>query len=182
MADLASVFVKQNDIENATDAPLTEALMTKQGSNDNYLKDELDTQDARITFIETVGFSKSAALNASLIGVNLTETTIMTVSHTSITGFTQIALENGPAGGPKGLYMDNTSNGGVLRIKRNGTQIYQLLVAGTFYTALHSGYLFTDNAAGTGANTYTLTLQAGGAGLPVIYNAVDLYFTATTLK
>lgn len=44
MADLASTFTKVNDVEVAPDAPVTEALFTKLGQNDNYLKDNLDAE------------------------------------------------------------------------------------------------------------------------------------------
>lgn len=46
MADLPSTFAKVNDVEVSQDAPITEALMGKLGSNDNYLKDNLDDEIA----------------------------------------------------------------------------------------------------------------------------------------
>lgn len=44
MADLPSTFSKVNDVEVAQDAPVTEALFAKIGSDVNYLKDNLDAE------------------------------------------------------------------------------------------------------------------------------------------
>jgi len=53
MANLPSTFAKVNDIEVAQDAPVTEALMGKMGSNDNYLKDNLDDEIVDRTAADT---------------------------------------------------------------------------------------------------------------------------------
>jgi hypothetical protein len=44
MADLPSTFTKVNDVEVGPDKPITEALLTKLGQNDNYLYDNLNTE------------------------------------------------------------------------------------------------------------------------------------------
>ena len=62
MADLPSSFVKVNDVEVAQDAPVTEALFSKLGSNDNYLKDESDSQDTDIATINSTLTTHAGAI------------------------------------------------------------------------------------------------------------------------
>lgn len=53
MANLPSTFDYVNDIEVAQDAPITESLNQKYGSNDNYLKDTTDDHETRVAALET---------------------------------------------------------------------------------------------------------------------------------
>lgn len=54
MADLPSTFTKVNDVEVAPDAPVTEALFTKLGQNDNYLYDAINTEITNRTNADAV--------------------------------------------------------------------------------------------------------------------------------
>lgn len=70
MADIPSSFTKVNDVEVASDAPVTEALNFKYGGNDNYLKDERDSHESRIVVLENA--------NTSASGIDNTPTTPLT--------------------------------------------------------------------------------------------------------
>lgn len=72
MADLPSSFVKVNDVEVQQDAPVTEALFAKMGSNDNYLKDESDAQDVDISTINsTLTTHAGAIFSRGYVGTNV---------------------------------------------------------------------------------------------------------------
>lgn len=69
MADLASVKAKENDVENAQDAPVSEALMVKKGQNVNYLIDTTDTQTSDISALTSSIASRNVAThNAAIAG------------------------------------------------------------------------------------------------------------------
>lgn len=71
MADLPSTFAKVNDVEVTQDAPVTEALEAKFGSNDNYLKDNLD---AEITNRAAGDAAITADINTNVKGAGPTQT------------------------------------------------------------------------------------------------------------
>jgi hypothetical protein len=71
MADLPSSFSKVNDVEVAQDGPVSEALFDKLGSNDNYLKDNLD---AEITNRAAGDAAITADINTNVKGAGPTQT------------------------------------------------------------------------------------------------------------
>jgi hypothetical protein len=95
MADLASIEDKITDIEVAANAPLSEALNTRYGSNINGLIDKTDSQDSRITALE----SRTAVFGtlvgdpaASVVGLSASTWTDLgpTVTITSVGNAIQI--------------------------------------------------------------------------------------------
>lgn len=85
MADLPTVTDHLNDIEIAANAPLTETLMRRLGSNINYLLDFLGIADG------TTDPGSAAGLSDFFAAVNtINNHTITNVATTTGTGFTNI--------------------------------------------------------------------------------------------
>lgn len=70
MANLPSTFTYVNDVEVAQDAPVTESLFVKLGSNDNYLRDAVDTINGAgpLQSLTTLTSRVNNAKNAEVIG------------------------------------------------------------------------------------------------------------------
>ena len=75
MADLVSAFTKVNDVEGRQDSIGSEAQYTRFGSNDNYLKDNLDAEIAlRVSGDSTIATSINnleTEINAKVVNILL---------------------------------------------------------------------------------------------------------------
>jgi len=93
MANLPSSFVYVNDVEVSQDAPVTEALNSKLGSNDNYLKDTTDTNSSDIADLQATDaefqpklYSRSYAFTSYGYSLSepFSETNIATLTMTNV--------------------------------------------------------------------------------------------------
>ncbi len=174
MADLPNTsFVAVNDIEVASDTPITEALLNKVGSNENYLENQKTLTNARVSALEALPIVKSAS-SGGFIGTNITYATVtnLTATITPTFGRVLISLESDGSGSIHGI--QNNTDGFFMRILRNSTVIFEILINRSL-DHLDTNLFYTDTAAGTSSVTYSVQAKHGG------FSAVDYRITNMSL-
>lgn len=171
VADIVSAESKMNDVEIASEAPISEALENKFGANVNNLIDEKDTQEARLDALDLLktvavnttgggGFplatrtlAFTVAAGTTFIGRASIETTVLPVAgeldleHT-IEGIKVIVVQSGGITTPVGLTDDlaqegvDNGLGGVAQIISSSVPIYADAGDKFFFTRTDSGSFF----------------------------------------
>lgn len=149
MADIPGALSKLNDIEVASNAPLTESLHAKLGANINSLVDRVNAEAARIDAdIKTLTAT-------SISGQNVTITALTfpwTVSEGDIVRLELPALSSivSPAG--------STATQGIVRFKRGSTVIREYSHVGANNASLDIGGVIFDKP-GAGTHTYSIEMN-----------------------
>ena len=148
MADLPNnSFVNVNDIETAADAPLTEALAQKYGTNENTNNNEILLLDGRVSALESVTPNVVQNTQASGVAPVNTTTTVSSVVITPGSTFVDIKVD--------GYFVAGGSADAVV-LRRNGIFLTQFVPGSSFATTYPFSVLnFTDTGATANvANTY----------------------------
>jgi len=163
----AGPFDAVNDIETAQGAPVSEALAQKLGTNDNDADarstsndTDIATNATDITAIKVPNVVKSSGSGTFTVSTGEVQITNFSVALTaSRTGIAAISWESDDSGitGARGL----TGATITLRLKKNAATIHTFIFITTSTDDEKSfSFDFIDTAAGTGANTYTITGQS----------------------
>lgn len=181
MANLPSVFAYQNDVENASDAPVTEALMVKNGSNDNYLYDQVTTQLTQITSLNAIRNRRlDVNFNSGVLSSTTSEITIASISSvvvpsggTNIIGIgSRTTSSEFQIDSSLSMIVNNGSAQVTCRLKRGTTTLVSETLTATSaglspgIEAFISGgfHTFLDEPA-AGTYTYSLTYQVISIGV-----------------
>ena len=147
-----------NDVEIASEAPISEALKNKEAANTNNLIDEKDADQTRLDALEGLvpNFVSSDLTNFS----GTSHSGLVAGSSTALTGvavgsIVEIIVE-GQVGAVASRFDATTT--GVLTLQRNAATIASRSF-GTSHSQLN--IRFTDTAPVTGTNTYTLIWTVG---------------------
>lgn len=156
MADITSSRQKINDIEVGDEAPISEALFEKFGANINYLIDERDDIDGRVTVLEggtTSNISSSITFSTST-GSFVTVTGSSISITPSKSGKVMLVLQADESTNISGF----SGNSSRFRFKRGSTVITEFSPDGS---SIEPGYCAVDLNAGTSAVTYTIEMRSG---------------------
>ena len=159
MADLPSSKVKMNDIEVSQDAPTSEALFGKIGSNINALIDEDAALDARVDALEAATDGTAGNFSFTALG---TSTLLSYTATMSANDFMTLALAPLASSNFSGTVQvaETVSGTATLQFKRDAT-VLRTVTGATIN--LDPIVLFDK----PGAGTFTYTLVAAGGFLSV---------------
>lgn len=155
-----------NDVEIASEAPISEALKNKEAANTNNLIDEKDAQETRLDALEALvpNFEESDLTDVSAAShAGLVAGSSVALTSVAASSIVQITIES-RLGSSAARFSSSTS--GTLTLKRGAGVASSRFTAGSAESNLNT--IFTDTAPDTGTNTYTLEWTTSGPNVEIL--------------